>query len=93
MLTSIGTWNWKYWLMRLEQQAEWNRVSFRTVSPYYTSQTCSCCGHVDRRNRNGEEFLCQKCGYADKADTNASKNILERFLTGQYGASYQPFYV
>ena len=31
---SIGSWNWKYWLGRLEQRCEDNRVSFRTVSPY-----------------------------------------------------------
>ena len=87
---SIGTWNWKYWLGRLEQQCEWNRVFFRTVSPCYTSQTCSRCGHVDRRNRDGEMFKCQKCGHADNADINASQNILGRFLTGPYGAGYKP---
>ncbi|HUU89151.1 MAG TPA: zinc ribbon domain-containing protein, partial [Candidatus Glassbacteria bacterium] len=64
---SIGIWNWKYWLMRLEQQAEWNRVSFRSVSPCYTSQTCPCCGHVDRKNRSGEVFQCQECGHTDNA--------------------------
>ena len=37
---SIGTWNWKYWLKRLEAQCELNRISFRTVAPYYTSTTC-----------------------------------------------------
>jgi len=87
---SIGTWNWKYWLGRLEQQCERNRVSFRTVSPCYTSQTCSRCGHVDRGNRDGEMFKCQKCGHADNADINASQNILGRFLTGPYGAGYKP---
>jgi IS605 OrfB family transposase len=87
---SIGTWNWKYWLGRLEQRCEDNRVSFRSVSPYYTSQTCSCCGHVDRRNRDGEVFQCQKCGHADNADINASRNILSRFLTGKYGTCYKP---
>jgi len=87
---SIGTWNWKYWLMRLEQQAEWNRVSFRSVSPYYTSQTCPCCGHVDRKNRSGEIFQCQSCGHTDNADINAARNILERFFSGHYGAAYKP---
>jgi IS605 OrfB family transposase len=87
---SIGTWNWKYWLARLEQRCEDNRVSFRSVSPYYTSQTCSCCGHVDRRNRDGEVFQCQKCDHTDNADINASRNILSRFLTGKYGSCYKP---
>lgn len=86
---SIGTWNWKYWLKRLEMQCELNRVSFRSVKPYYTSTTCPTCGHSDRLNRNGEIFLCQKCGHADNADINAAKNILNRFLTGLYGARYK----
>ncbi len=86
---SIGTWNWKYWLNRLEMQCELNRVSFRTVSPYYTSTTCPACGQTNRGNRNGELFLCQNCGHADNADINAGKNILNRFLTGQYGARYK----
>ena len=87
---SIGTWNWKYWLGRVEQRCEDNRISFRTVSPCYTSQTCSRCGHVDRGNRDGEMFKCQKCGHTDNADINASQNILGRFLTGPYGAGYKP---
>lgn len=86
---SIGTWNWKYWLKRLEAQCEINRVSFRSVAPYYTSTTCPACGHSDRRNRLGEVFLCLNCGHEDNADINAGKNILNRFLTGQYGARYK----
>lgn len=86
---SIGTWNWKYWLERLQMNCEWNRVSFRSVYPAYTSQTCPCCGYVDRKNRNGEIFRCQKCSHTDNADTNAGVNILLRFITGPYGASYK----
>jgi len=86
---SIGTWNWKYWLKRLEAQCELNRISFRTVAPYYTSTTCPVCGHSDRGNRQGEVFLCLSCGHKDNADINAGKNILNRFLTGQYGARYK----
>lgn len=86
---SIGTWNWKYWLNRLEAQCELNRISFRTVAPYYTSTTCPVCGQSDRGNRNGEIFLCLNCGHTDNADINAGKNILNRFLTGQYGVCYK----
>lgn len=83
---SIGIWNWRYWLTRLQQQCEENRVSFRTVSPFNTSITCSDCGHVDRMNRQVQEcFVCRSCGHTDNADINASKNILGRFVTGKYG--------
>lgn len=87
---SIGSWNWKYWLGRLEQRAEDNRISFRTVSPWNTSVTCPACGLADKKNRDGEVFRCQGCGHTDNADINASRNILSRFLTGPYGASYKP---
>ena len=86
---SIGIWNWKYWLKRLQEHTELNRVSFRSVSPYYTSQTCPRCGHTERMNRNGEVFMCLACGHTDNADNNAGINILLRFIMGQYGAHYK----
>jgi len=90
MRSSIGSWNYAYWMMRLEQKCEDNRVSFRTVSPSYTSQTCPACGHIDSRNRVGEIFRCQACGYTGNADCIAAWNIRERFLSGPYGAAYKP---
>lgn len=86
---SIGIWNWRYWLTRVEQQCEINRISFRTVAPHYTSQTCTNCSHVDRGNRRGTKFKCQKCGHADNADINAALNIRNRFTLGPYGAQYK----
>lgn len=42
----------------------------------YTSQTCSCCGYVDKRNRKTQsEFSCLWCGNSLHADVNASRNI------------------
>ena len=82
MRASIGAWTYSYWLKRLQMNTEDNRVSFRRVLPYYTSQKCLACGHTDRSNRSGEVFLCQSCGHADNADINAAKNILERWFTG-----------
>lgn len=87
---SIGLWNWRYWLRRLQFACEENRVSFRQVAPYYTSQTCPKCGHVDRSNRCGEKFKCLNCGHEDNADINAALNILNRFLMGKYGSHYKP---
>ena len=90
MRRSIGTWNWKYWLKRMEFACQMNRVSFRTVSPFYTSQTCPSCGYVNRGNRVGEIFHCLSCGCTGNADLIASRNILNRFLMGLYGAHYKP---
>lgn len=51
------------------------------VNPAYTSQTCSRCGHVDKRNRESQAvFVCKKCSYTANADVNAARNILERGL-------------
>jgi len=87
--SSIGNWNYRFWLNRVEQQCETHRVSFRTVLPYYTSQKCNQCGHIDRANRLREIFRCQKCGYSGNADVFAARNILERFVTGKYGTCYK----
>lgn len=49
------------------------------VSPAYTSQTCSTCGHIDKRSRESQaSFVCTSCGYEAHADTNAALNILRR---------------
>jgi hypothetical protein len=90
MRRSIGRWNVRYWLDRLRMTCEEMNVSFRSVSPYKTSQTCPFCGHVDRRNRSGESFMCRKCERTGNADIFAGMNILERFLTGPYGVGCKP---
>ena len=91
MRSSIGRWNQRYWLGRLEQNCERNRVSFRSVSPWNTSITCSACGNVDRANRLSREvFECSVCCHTENADVNAAKNILNRFVTGKYGSCYKP---
>ena len=49
------------------------------VDPRFTSQTCSCCGAVDRRSReNQSRFVCSSCGFRANADHNAAINILHR---------------
>jgi len=91
MRSSIGKWNQRYWIGRLEQNCERNRVSFRSVSPYNTSITCSACGNVDRASRRSQEvFQCSVCAHTENADINAAKNILSRFATGKYGSCYKP---
>lgn len=79
----LSAWAYRYWLARLRQASEWNRVSLRCVPPQYTSARCSRCGHTEQGNRlRSELFRCRACGYTDDADVNAARNILSRFLTG-----------
>lgn len=49
------------------------------VDPAYTSQECSRCHHVDKRNRpNQATFTCRNCGFVEHADLNASHVIAGR---------------
>ena len=51
-------------------------IKITYVNPAYTSQTCSSCEYVDKRNRKTqEEFECLMCGRKINADVNASRNI------------------
>lgn len=49
------------------------------VDPAYTSQGCSTCGHIDKKNRpTQEKFSCTSCGMTLHADINAARNIAQR---------------
>jgi putative transposase len=51
-------------------------VPLVSVDRRYTSQACSCCGLVDKRNRPDQAtFLCISCGHTEAADINAARNI------------------
>jgi putative transposase len=53
------------------------------VDPAYTSQGCSHCDHVSRKNRpNQAPFQCTSCGFAEHADVNAARNIAKRGVAG-----------
>ena len=63
----------------LAYKAEQAGVAFVQVDPAYTSQTCSACGSVDKRNRRSQhEFNCGRCGFVGHADHNAAVNIASR---------------
>ena len=51
------------------------------VPAAYSSQTCSECGHIDRKSRCSQsEFVCTACGYRDHADLNAAKVLKQRVI-------------
>ncbi len=53
------------------------------VDPRYTSQRCSACGHIDKKNRPEQAtFRCTSCGFAEHADINAARNIASRGAAG-----------
>ena len=82
VMNKLQRWTYPYFLNRLEQFCEVVGVQCCRVNPAYTSQKCEKCGSIHKENRVGELFLCKECGYTQDADLNASRNILNRFLTG-----------
>lgn len=60
----------------MEYKTKWQEKVLEWKAPQYTSQSCSECGYTHKDNRKSQSlFLCQRCGYQDNADFNASKNI------------------
>ncbi|MET9673976.1 transposase [Streptomyces sp. NPDC006482] len=60
----------------LEYKARRAGVPLVYVDPAYTSQQCSQCGHIDRKNRVDQAtFACRACGALMHADDNASHNV------------------
>ena len=85
---------WSYAQLRgfLEDKAEAAGDIVVSVDPRYTSQRCSKCGHVHRRNRpNQSLFRCQSCGYEVNADLNGARNVTWKYLAslGKSEASWQ----
>lgn len=73
--------SWSFYELRffIEYKAKRAGVPVVAVDPAYTSQTCPCCGHVDKKNRpNQSTFSCVQCGFSGLADHVAATNIRGR---------------
>jgi IS605 OrfB family transposase len=76
-------------------KAQAEGIVVETVNPAYTSQRCSHteCGFTDDANRDGDTFVCQRCGKELHSDYNAARNIAHRLIqdrrtSGSGGATY-----
>jgi IS605 OrfB family transposase len=64
---------WGLLARRLDDKAQ-GRVEY--VTPVFTSQRCSACGHIAAENRESQaRFCCVACHFACNADVNAAINI------------------
>jgi putative transposase len=52
------------------------------VNPAYTTQTCSQCGYIERKELDERKHCCVQCGYCTNRDHNAAQNILALGLDG-----------
>ncbi|EQC1535437.1 RNA-guided endonuclease TnpB family protein [Clostridium botulinum] len=71
----LSRWIKGYIRERLEFKCDFYSIKYTYINPAYTSKVCSICGSFGKRD--GDVFICPKCGEIH-ADTNASKNILNR---------------
>ena len=74
----VQRWSYAKTIIKLKDICDLHGINMVKVSPSYTSQTCSSCGHVDENSRNKEKFSCTSCGFKMDADINASINIRNR---------------
>ncbi|WP_415912246.1 RNA-guided endonuclease InsQ/TnpB family protein [Neptuniibacter sp. QD37_11] len=68
---------WSETRRQLEYKQQWKGGDVLAINPARTSQTCSCCGHIDPASRVSQAlFSCTNCGKELNADDNAALNIL-----------------
>ena len=69
--------SWGTFFEMLKYKAEKKGGEVIEVDPKFTSQKCSCCGHISKENRKSQsKFKCVQCQFELNADLNASINIL-----------------
>ncbi|MER7753140.1 transposase [Kitasatospora sp. NPDC097643] len=77
--TTVHSWSYHQLVTFLEYKAKRAGVPVVHVDPAYTSQQCSLCHHIDRKNRVDQAtFACRSCGTVLHADVNASRNIARK---------------
>ena len=87
----IGKWAFYELAQFIQYKAKLYGVPVFFVNPRYTSQTCSNCGYVSKNNRKSQSlFICEKCGFSENADINASFNIAHRAKQQYLGLTCQP---
>lgn len=68
--------SWSEFYLMLKYKSLQNDRIFIQINPKYTSQKCSCCGHIAKENRlNQSKFKCVSCNHEQNADFNAAQNI------------------
>ena len=81
---------------RIKNRAEVEGVHILHVKPHHTSQTCSRCGHRDKKSRiTRDMFKCVSCNYVQQADANAAitsagAGCLRRTCTASRRGQEQP---
>jgi IS605 OrfB family transposase len=74
--------NWSFWQLEqlLVYKAEAIGKKIVKVDARYTSQKCSNCSQIEKKNRKRSRYECDRCGYREHADVNAAKNIRNNLI-------------
>lgn len=86
----MGRWSFKRLELLLKYYAQLVGVYIETVKPNYTSQTCSRCGIISKKNRRCRSLYSCSCGLNLNADLNAARNIANIWCEASGGASGPP---
>lgn len=81
--------NWSFAQLQgfIAYKAAYKGISVDYVDARYSSQGCSRCGHIDKRNRLSQsQFSCKHCGYQQNADLNAAYNLARRAKSASSGS-------
>jgi putative transposase len=80
--------NWSFAQLQgfLIYKAAYRGIGVACVDARYSSQACSSCGYIDKRNRLSQsEFSCKRCGFKLNADLNAARNLASRARSATSG--------
>ena len=74
--TRLNGWSFRQLRDFVNYKTKLTGVPLKLVNPAYTSQGCSACGYINKRNRSSQStFCCLACGHSEHADLNAAKTI------------------
>lgn len=80
---SIYDAGWNKFLQWVKYYGAMHAIPVMAVSPKYTTQDCSACGHRVKKSLSVRTHICTNCGVVLDRDHNAALNILEAALVKQ----------
>ena len=75
----MGRWSFKRVENAINYGAELRGIYVESVDPRYTSQMCSKCAIVCKKNRKSQSLYFCSCGFTLNADLNAARNIANKW--------------